>query len=142
MAVPAAATTGIEIVFTGGALLATQTLTIGDVQFEAGNAATSFEQTNMIANLANCQRYHFRTLDAYTVQAYADSIGRQLVSTYNFPVTMRVVATPLTGGYSGGVNATQAAFTSNASSALAALSGSAVGGFSAFLTWGSFSAEL
>ena len=142
MAIPAAATTGIEIVFTGGALLATQTLTIGDVQFEAGNAATSFEQTNMIATLANCQRYFFRTLDFYGVQGNADSAGRLLVSNYSFPVTMRAVPTGLTGAYSSFTNATQGSFSATVSSAIASLSASAVGGFSANITWGSFSAEL
>ena len=142
MAIPAGATTGIEIVFTGGALLAAQTLTIGDVQFEAGNISTPFENNNIEVITAKCQRYYFRTLDLYTVQSNADSAGRQLVSTYNFPVTMRAVPTGLTGGYSAGSNATQLSFTATVSSGNAILSATAVGGFSANLTWGAFSAEL
>ena len=43
ISIPAPATTGIEIVFTGGALLGTQTLTIGDVQLEKGSVRTEFE---------------------------------------------------------------------------------------------------
>ena len=57
MVVPVAAITGIEIVFTAGALLATQTLTIGDVQFEAGNIPTPFENNNLTIITAKCQRF-------------------------------------------------------------------------------------
>lgn len=58
MSVPAAATTGIEIVFSCGALLAAQTLTLGDIQFEAGSTATSFEFRQYGTELALCQRYY------------------------------------------------------------------------------------
>lgn len=58
VSVPSAATTGIEIVLTGGALLGTQTLTIGDVQFEIGSLATPFEHRPFGAELALCQRYY------------------------------------------------------------------------------------
>jgi hypothetical protein len=57
ISVPAAATTGIEIVFTGGALLASQTLIIGDVQFEQGGVATPFEVRLFGIELSACQRY-------------------------------------------------------------------------------------
>jgi hypothetical protein len=60
ISVPAAATTGIEIVFTSGALLATQTLTFSDVQFELGTAATPFEYRPIGMELALCQRYYER----------------------------------------------------------------------------------
>lgn len=58
VSVPAAATTGIEIVLSGGALLASQTLTVGDVQFEPGGVATPFETRFIGAELALCQRYY------------------------------------------------------------------------------------
>lgn len=58
VSVPSAATTGIEIVLTGGALLGTQTLTIGDVQFEIGSLATPFEHRSYGAELVLCQRYY------------------------------------------------------------------------------------
>jgi hypothetical protein len=57
ISVPSAATTGIEIVFTGGALLATQTLTIGDAQLEVGSVATPFEHRSFGTELTLCQRY-------------------------------------------------------------------------------------
>lgn len=59
-AVSASATTGIEIVFTGGALLGSQTLTIGNVQLEVGNLVTPFEHRPYGMELALCQRYYYR----------------------------------------------------------------------------------
>lgn len=58
ISIPAAATTGIEIVFTGGALLASQTLQIGDVQLEASATATAFEQRPYGVEFSSCQRYY------------------------------------------------------------------------------------
>ena len=42
--IPSAATTGIEIVFTTGALVASQTLTFAQAQLELGTVATPFER--------------------------------------------------------------------------------------------------
>ncbi|MDI1278077.1 hypothetical protein [Methylobacter sp.] len=56
--IPAAAMTGIEIVLTGGALLASQTLTIGDIQLESGIVATDFEFRHYAHELALCQCYY------------------------------------------------------------------------------------
>ena len=142
MAIPAAATTGIEIVFTGGALLGAQTLTIGDVQFEAGNISTPFENNNIEVITAKCQRYFFRTLDSYIISGNSDLAGRQLVSNYSFPVTLRAVPAGLTGGFSVFTNCTQNSFSATVSSTVAILASVAAGGFSATLTWGAFSAEL
>jgi hypothetical protein len=64
--VSASATTGIEIVFTGGALLGSQTLTIGDVQFEPGGVATPFEMRMISTELSLCQRYYEKS--------YADNV--------------------------------------------------------------------
>jgi hypothetical protein len=58
--VPSAATTGIEIVFTTGALLGSQTLTFDDAQLELGTVATPFEQRPIGTELALCQRYYHR----------------------------------------------------------------------------------
>ena len=58
MNVPAAATTGIEIVFTTGALIASQTLTFDDAQFELGSSPTAFEQRPVGTELSLCQRYY------------------------------------------------------------------------------------
>ncbi len=57
-AIPAAGTTGLEIVFTGAALLAGQHLQIGDVQLEAGANKTIFEDIPYGIELARCQRYY------------------------------------------------------------------------------------
>ena len=55
--VPAAATTGIQILFTVGAQIS-GTWTIGDVQLEPGTIATPFERQLYNAQLAQCQRYY------------------------------------------------------------------------------------
>lgn len=56
ISVPAAATTGIEIVFTVGAQTS-GTWTIGNVQLEAGSVATPYERRSYGAELALAQRY-------------------------------------------------------------------------------------
>ena len=57
IAVPAAATTGIEILFTVGAQTS-GTWEVGNVQFEAGPFATPFERRSFGQELALCQRYY------------------------------------------------------------------------------------
>lgn len=57
IAIPSAATTGIEIVFTGGALLGSQTLQIGDAQLELGATATPIERRMYSHEMMLCQRY-------------------------------------------------------------------------------------
>jgi len=70
ISIPAGATTGIEVVFTAGALLATQTLTLGDAQLELGGVVTSFEAQRPIGlELALCQRYYEKSYNA------ADALG-------------------------------------------------------------------
>jgi hypothetical protein len=64
ISIPAAATTGIEIVFTVGAQTS-GTWTIGDVQLERGSVATLFERRSYGQELALCQRYHWRNANAY-----------------------------------------------------------------------------
>jgi len=56
IAVPAAATTGVEILFTVGAQTS-GTWDVGNVQFEPGTIATPFERRQFAQELALCQRY-------------------------------------------------------------------------------------
>ena len=109
ISVPAAATTGIQIVFTVGALTAGLTWTIGNVQLERNSTATLFERRLYGQELANCQRYYYQT-DIVK----AAPMGRGAVGTgaarivWMFPTTMRAAPTfafsgtfDATTGYSG-----------------------------------------
>jgi hypothetical protein len=58
ISIPAAATTGIQILFTVGALTSGLTWTIGNVQLEKGSTATSFDYRPYGTELALCQRYY------------------------------------------------------------------------------------
>ena len=73
MSVPAAATTGIEIVFTVGAQTS-GTFQIGNVQFEKGGA-TPFEIRNYQQELAMCKRYYETGGIASSGSRYASSNG-------------------------------------------------------------------
>jgi hypothetical protein len=57
ISVPAAATTGIEILFTVGAQIS-GTWQVGNIQFEAGSIATPFERQIYSTQLIQCQRYY------------------------------------------------------------------------------------
>lgn len=92
---PAAATTGIEVVLTGGALLSTQTLTIGDVSLEPGTTANSFERRAYPVELSLC-RYHYRRYgggaqDIY-LTGYVPASG-QIVATLPIEPPMRTAPT-------------------------------------------------
>jgi hypothetical protein len=93
IAIPVAATTGIEVVFTGGALVGSQTFTVGEVQLEEGSIATPFEVRPYGLELALCQRYYARLGTIY-VQTGA------LTTPFTTPVVMRAVPT-ITGGGAG-----------------------------------------
>ena len=95
--VPSAATTGIEIVFTGGALLGSQTLTFDDAQLELGSSATSFEQRPIGTELQLCQRYYWRRTGEGSSSGGA-ALGSGVCTgatnsfiEFYFPVQMRVV---------------------------------------------------
>jgi hypothetical protein len=96
--VPSAATTGIQIVFTVGALTAGLTWTVGNVQLEKGSTATSFDYRPYATELQLCQRYYAKTFPQ-TV-APANGLGTNYFLGYSpnstnphtifkFPVTMR-----------------------------------------------------
>jgi hypothetical protein len=65
IAIPAAATTGIEILFTVGAQTS-GTWTIGNPQIELGASATSFDYRPYGTELALCQRYFEKSYDIET----------------------------------------------------------------------------
>jgi hypothetical protein len=98
ISVPAAATTGIQILFTVGALTAGLTWTIGNVQLEKGSTATSFDYRSNRTELAFCQRYYYKLkatgTDAHFGNSYNSSTTVATGLTF-FPVTMRIKPTAL-----------------------------------------------
>jgi len=89
IAIPAAATTGIEIVFTVGAQIS-GTWTIGNVQLEPGSTATPFENLNQGQHLALCQRYFQLAGNGAFGAAETTSI---IAFTEKFVVSMRAIPT-------------------------------------------------
>jgi hypothetical protein len=96
--VPAAATTGIEILFTVGAQTS-GTWVIGNAQFEPSTTvATSFDYRPYTTELQLCQRYYFKSLPG---NATILSSGLSVFSTtiaqamYVFPVSMRIAPSAL-----------------------------------------------
>lgn len=109
ISIPAAATTGIEIVFTVGAQTS-GTWTIGDVQLERGTVATPFERRNYGDELLRCQRYFLKTGDigsanewvpgvaTYASYGFAqalafDDLNDRAFIIERFPTAMRVTGT-------------------------------------------------
>ena len=102
-AVPAAATTGLQIRITSGALAATQTLSIGNVQLEVGSYATPFEWRPYGTELQLCQRYYAK-MSAFSGNNYcAFGVGMWISSNtpngfVKYPVSMRSAPTISYGG--------------------------------------------
>jgi hypothetical protein len=100
IAIPAAATTGIEIVFSVGAQTS-GTWVLGQVQLEVGSIATPFEQRSIAAETLLCQRY-FEWLP-YHIWGYSASVGGTIGSSLTW-VAKRVVPTvayPISGAFLG-----------------------------------------
>ena len=97
VSVPAAATTGIEIVFTTGALVAAATLTFGGVQLEKGSVATPFEFEPIGTTLRKCQRYYYRystTGITYVGFGFVRAgSGYALIGSVPLPTSMRIAPT-------------------------------------------------
>jgi hypothetical protein len=113
--VPAAATTGIEIVFTVGAQTS-GTWTIGNVQLEPSTVATPFERRSYGQELALCQRYYLAGTSTPALNPLGTTAN--ISCSTCFPVEMRVsptvTATGLTVNYQNKLNFT--AFSNTAGS--------------------------
>lgn len=95
IAIPGAATTGIEVVFSVGAQIS-GTWTIGNVQLESGSTVTAFERRPINYELAAAQRYFQRWGDvanAWQIQSYASAAAQNPACPFTFPVSMRVAPT-------------------------------------------------
>lgn len=83
--IPAAATTGIEVVFTVGAQIS-GTWTIGNVQLEEGAIATSFDYRPYGTELMLCRRYYTASTETYSFTGSA--------SAFTYPLFPSMRATP------------------------------------------------
>ena len=96
IAIPAAATTGIEILLTVGAQTS-GTWTIGNIQLEAGTVASNFERVDYGRQLIQCQRYCQIIAPNFNVGYTVSATVLQSGGPYVFPTVMRTAPT-LTGG--------------------------------------------
>ena len=96
IAIPAAATTGLEIVFSVGAQTS-GTWKIGNVQLELGSQVTPFERRSVQAEFTRCQRYF--AVENFVMVRYGPAAGTWAFL-MNLPITMRVVPTVTLSGLS------------------------------------------
>jgi hypothetical protein len=96
ISIPAAATTGVEILFTVGAQTS-GTFTVGNVQLEKGSTATSFDYRPFGTELSLCQRYCQTIAANFSVGYTLSSAVLYSGGPYVFPTTMRITPA-LTGG--------------------------------------------
>jgi len=97
ISIPAAATTGVEILLTVGAQTS-GTFTVGNIQLEKGSTATSFDYRPYGTELSLCQRYYFKMLPASGSQAFGVGFNDSTTATRavaQFPVVMRTSPTAL-----------------------------------------------
>jgi hypothetical protein len=92
--IPAAATTGIQILFTVGALTSGLTWTVGNVQLEKGSTATSFDYRPYGTELVLCQRYYWQSTSKSNGAQFFEAPGAIISATQariNFflPAAMR-----------------------------------------------------
>jgi len=94
ISIPAAATTGIEILFTVGAQTS-GTWVIGNVQLEAGTVATNFDYRPYGVDYGLCQRYYWKTTPS-TYNAFGSGAvtgSTQATVFIPYPVQMRAAPT-------------------------------------------------
>lgn len=96
ISVPSAATTGIEILFTTGALTASNTLSFAGVQLEAGSIATPFEFEPFETTLHKCLRYFEKSYSYDTVPG--TNQGAFPTICVNVPFTTGLIQTDGWGG--------------------------------------------
>jgi hypothetical protein len=102
ISIPAAATTGVEIVFTVGAQIS-GTWVIGNIQLEKGSTATSFDYRPYGTELALCQRYFEKvgfgdSNSRYpNVWGYAAGAAGAVYMSVSFVVAKRVIPTLVKG---------------------------------------------
>jgi hypothetical protein len=89
ISVPAAATKGIEILFTVGAQTS-GTWQIGNVQFEPGTVATPYERRQHTQELQLCQRHYWAT----TTMNFASYMVNTDTMYHNQPIRPFMFATP------------------------------------------------
>ena len=100
-ALASGATTGLELVFTIGALLGSETFTIGDVQIEKDSVASPiFTNTSYSDNLGRCKRLYFKYKGNLRAAATVSS-GTQREVNFMFPTEMRVSPTITYGTWAG-----------------------------------------
>ena len=97
ISIPAAATTGIEVVFTVGAQTS-GTWVIGNVQLEESSVATSFDYRPYGTEEALCQRYYYKISGNTQYARFGHGFcgagsTTTLYATVIFPVSMRVAPT-------------------------------------------------
>lgn len=100
IAIPSGATTGIEIVFSTGALGAGNGFYLGDVQFEPGSFCTPFDKRPFRMEVELCQPFFCKGFPLDTVPgsgsttvASLSSAGGAVYASVAFPVTMRAAPT-------------------------------------------------
>ena len=129
ISVPAAATTGIQIVFTVGALTAGLTWTVGNVQLEKGSTATSFDYRPYGTELALCERYYakFSSLSGNFIGfgSGASTATTSAAIVVKYPVRMRAAPTV--------TQSNTALYDAGAVQAVTSIGGSYIGNESCFL---------
>jgi hypothetical protein len=97
ISIPAAATTGVEIVFTVGAQTS-GTWVVGNIQLEKGSTATNFDVRPYTTELQLCQRYYEITHVSFS--GYGNN-SSSIITSIPFKVTKRASPTVAFGADTG-----------------------------------------